>query len=450
MDGAWSRSLAAAVGACEGPAPATDNTVQLGDLVEPARVRRDALVALIDLFEEEHPNQSVNEVEHASAQLARSWVQDKMVGRHPPDTFQANGGWDLLSWVLYNNRGRARLVHAADRRHRRRLGHRDPRVRSWTPCASASRIYAVPLAVHRLNTLFFNPAVFADARRAGADQRRRWTLDDLFAAGRRRCATRASPTPIALGARAVDPVAAAVREHPGRPRPTARSTGASSAGDVDAWTSAEMSAAARRSDHPALVHQRRRRALTWDQAVDLVVGGERRDDDHGRLGQGLRPDQARKDMTSVNLEAMVPTPGTDGTFVFTTDTFGLPIGVAQPERGAGELLRFFGVGGGAGHLQPHQGFDPGAAGSAGSQYAPHRRGRRCVEFQERVSSDHDPPGPRDRDPGAARLHERDHRRAVGLRRLRPRYVGDVRGNVSVVLHALQNRPDVLRASPWQP
>src|SRR4029079_14190019 len=79
---------------------------------------------------------------------------------NPPDTFQANGGWDLMAWVLYND-------HDAGLTQLQQLDPSDWMGQVPPPVLDSVRykgaVYAVPLTIHRVNTFFYNKKVFADA-----------------------------------------------------------------------------------------------------------------------------------------------------------------------------------------------------------------------------------------------------------------------------------------------
>ena len=62
----------------------------------------DAMESLIALFEKMYPNQDVYNGNLQSAAAARTRIREQVIKGFPPETFQANGGWDLLSWVAYN------------------------------------------------------------------------------------------------------------------------------------------------------------------------------------------------------------------------------------------------------------------------------------------------------------------------------------------------------------
>ena len=81
-----------------------------------------------------------------------------------------------------------------------------------------------------------------------------------------------------------------------------------------------------------------RTTLTWNQALDMVLNGEAAMTIMGDWGKGYANAAEIYDEQTFGV---IPMPGTAGTFVFTTDTFGLPIS-ARPVDDTMKLLKLFG------------------------------------------------------------------------------------------------------------
>jgi glucose/mannose transport system substrate-binding protein len=183
---------------------------------------------------------------------------------------------------------------------------------------------------------------------------------------------------------------------------------------------------------------------TWDQALDLVLRGEAAMTIMGDWAKGYVLDQAQKDDLKIDI-GQIPTPGTDGTFVFTTDTFGLPIGARNPE-GARALLSLFASVEGQNTFSLIKGSIP-ARNDAPARSYDSDANNTLSEFR-RVSNDRD-----SLVPATAIIAPPEYMNAInevlsdfaGA----TTHLGDVRGNSSVVLHALENRRDILRDSPWR-
>ena len=78
-------------------------------------------------------------------------------------------------------------------------------------------------------------------------------------------------------------------------------------------------------------------ALTWNEPLDMVLNGDAAMTIMGDWGKGY----ANSKGADAETFGAVPTPGTAGTFVFTTDTFGLTMG-AKNARDTMNLLKLFG------------------------------------------------------------------------------------------------------------
>src|SRR5262245_44333533 len=93
--------IALAVAGCEG-STSTRETVEIIDWWVNAG-EATALGALVEMFETQKPNQRVLNTALGTSGDARKRINERMVARQPPETFQANGGWDLLAWVVTND-----------------------------------------------------------------------------------------------------------------------------------------------------------------------------------------------------------------------------------------------------------------------------------------------------------------------------------------------------------
>jgi glucose/mannose transport system substrate-binding protein len=300
----------------------------------------EAIGALLDHFRKQNPSVKIIDSSVDGSSLARAAVGNRMSAGTPPDTFQANGGWDLMAWVLYNGIN-------ADQTKMREL---DPAMLDLTgnvpqpvldSVSYKGKVYAVPLNIHRLNTFFYNKDVFA---RVGIDPGRLKSLDDMFAAAemvnqyntqQAAADPNAKPiTPIALGFRAT------VGDMATNDNWTlalvffenilvARMGGAAyrdlfvSPKTGDAFTAAMTNAL---GDFRKLVSYAYvnvdAATLTWSQPLDMLLDGEAAMTIMGDWGKGYLKAKDNGNETF----GVIPTPGTAGTFVFTTDTFGLTIG----------------------------------------------------------------------------------------------------------------------------
>jgi glucose/mannose transport system substrate-binding protein len=290
----------------------------------------DALQALIDIYRRCHPGTSVTHGGIRGTDTAKGRLRARMAQGSPPDTFQANGGYDLLRWARGKEAGTAGALESIEflfeDENWRDAFPRD--VLDLVTCDGEA--YAVPLNIHRTNTLFFDPHALA---KAGAPPPR--TLDDLHrvaSALRRKGGTGLSigtRQPWTLSLLAFETILVAVAgpafyrdffEGKRSPRaPELREM----LGELGRLLDVSNADAA---------------SLGWDEAVDRVR--------IGAAGMTITGDWAkgyleRRGCLEGHDFAMTASPGTEGAFVFTMDTFGLPRAAPHRDR-AIDLLRIFG------------------------------------------------------------------------------------------------------------
>jgi glucose/mannose transport system substrate-binding protein len=305
----------------------------------------DALGALLAVYKRSHPrHRSIRHTPLEGPKRVRSELWSRMLHGQPPDTFQMTGGQPLLSWVrrttpregmdpidfLFGSEG---WGHAFPSDVLDLVTHR-------------GRIYAVPLDIHRTNSLFYNKRVFAEnSLRPPTDLD---DLDELAPILRRRGVwplAMGNKEPWALTLLAFEVVLVA---EAGADYYREFFAGRRSADDreilrtltrVDRLLGYANSDAAQRG---------------WDGALDLVLGG--------RAAMSIMGDWAKGYLISRGGRAEVDfgqtaSPGGAGAFVFVTDVFGLPKRASH--RGeAIELLKMFGSKEGQNTFNPIKGSIP--------------------------------------------------------------------------------------------
>jgi glucose/mannose transport system substrate-binding protein len=382
----------------------------------------EALRALRELFESQHPDETIIDAAATGSTNARATLKNRMSVGNPPDTFQANGGWDLLEWVLYNNIDDSDSKMAA-------IDLLDTSVIPGPVLDTVSfhgQVYAVPLNVHRVNTLFFNTQLFKDAGVAAPT-----SLDQLFSVAATFQAR--GITPIALGSNDPWTLPLLLFENLLVARAGAAYYREFFLGHGDALAP-EIETAV--DDLRRLLTYTNANAaqLTWSGAVELVRRGDAAMTIMGDWAKGYLVSRAAVPDIDFGEIAM---PGTDGTFVFTTDTFGLPKGARNPQ-GADHLLRLFGSKQGQDTFNPIKGSIPARSDADTALYDV--MGRRTIaDFL--LAASH----PTSLVPATAILASPDFIGAINT--ALARFAVD--GNTSVVLHTLENWSDVLRSSPWQ-
>jgi glucose/mannose transport system substrate-binding protein len=393
----------------------------------------DAMNQLVTLFHARYPTQKVDNHRIPDPGMARDAIRDLVVGGFPPETFQANGGWDLLSWVAYNNN-----PDDADAK----LDELDAYA-SWAAAVPDlvkktvrfnGKIYAVPLNIHRLNMLFFNRRVFADHGVEPPKWNDELTFDDLFvlcdrlkAAGVQR--------PIALATEQSWPLVLYLFENILVARAGAEGYLQFFSGDpgFDILNSPPLQAALTDLSR-LLAYDPEARTSTWDEAVEEMSNGNAAMTIMGDWAKGYIDGKGG----DVDFGA-IPTPGTAQAFVFTTDTFGLPLG-ARNRDGALKLLELAGSQQGQDEFNVKKGSIPARADATLLLFD--EISQRNISDFYKVAKD-----PTKLVPATSILAPRDYTDPINV--LVADYAGasaERAGNVSVVLYGLMNRSDVLRDS----
>jgi glucose/mannose transport system substrate-binding protein len=319
-----------------------------------SRGESEALRAILGVYDRAHPSAPVVSAAVSGTPLARKHLRSRMTRGRPPDTFQVNGGTDLFSWVgcgavrermepldfLFSSEGWGD-VFPSD---------------VLNLVTHGGRIYAVPVDIHRTNTLFFNRRNLAEHGLAPPT-----TLEDLHHVAH------------GLRARGIVPF---------------------SIGYKDPWTLTMLAfenvmvaiaggeyyrdffCGKRSADDPELLatlHHVARildysnadaASLGWDDAVERVLTG--------RAAMTIMGDWAKGYLTNSGSNfdfGEIPSPGAAGAFVFATDTFGLPKRASQ-RAGAIELLKVFGSKEGQDAFNPLKGSLPARTDADLSRYDP--------------------------------------------------------------------------------
>jgi glucose/mannose transport system substrate-binding protein len=401
-----------------------------------------AMSRLIDIFEGKYRNLTVNHAPYGNSDEARDRIRDRVIAGNPPETFLANGGWGLLSWVAYNN-------HDA---HDSKLEDLD-RYAAWASAMPApvldtvrfdGVIYAVPLNIHRLNVLFFNKHVFADIGVPEPTTETLQTLDDLFIL----CDTvkAKGKAPLALATRDSWPLAHYLFEN----ILVARAGGEYYRNFFrgmqmqDILDSAQLQASIADLSK-LLAYDPDARNRSWDAAADVMRTGGAAMTIMGDWTKGYVDGKAEEEQTPVALGA-IPLPGTADTFVFTTDTFSLPKG-ASNQDGALKLLDLIGSKEGQDEFNLVKGSIPAREDAAINRYDDISKAT--------IAAFHAATLDRARlVPATSVIAPPDY--MMQINELLADFAGtsgkpthaDRAGNASVVLYGLANRADALRNSIW--
>ena len=319
-----------------------------------SRGETEALRALLGVYNRSHPNASFVNAAVSGTPIAREQLRSRMTRGKPPDTFQVNGGTDLFSWVGYGT-------------VRERMEPLDFLFSSegWAAACPpdmlelvthSGRIYAVPVDIHRINTLFYNKGTLASSGLPPPT-----TLAELHeVAGTLRAR---GSVPFRIG-----------YKHPWTLTMLAFENVMVAVAGGDYYR--DFFSGKRDPDDPelyeTLAHVGRildyanadAASLGWDDAVELLRNGTAAMTIMGDWAKGyLRSRRTRFEFGEV------PSPGAQGAFVFATDTFGLPKRAAQ-RSSAIELLKVFGSKEGQDAFNPLKGSIPARTDADLSRYDP--------------------------------------------------------------------------------
>jgi glucose/mannose transport system substrate-binding protein len=342
-------ALVLALGACDGvPGRSADTEVELIDWWT-APGESDAIAALLGYFQQQYPRETPLPMAIDGSTEARNTIAARMNEGDPPDTFQANGGWDLLTWVLRDDfDDRYSLMDYVD----------SDAWANYMPPAVLQTVnfnghcYGVPVDIHRENTLFYNAGVFA---RFGLSPP--LSIDEMFADAAELQAN-GIVAPIALGT-ADGTLPIIFFENLLVSRAGAAYYQSFMGGYEDPF-GPELAAAV--DDLATLLTYANANALSlsWRLAADRVIAGDAAltimgDWDKAYMKQMATPYVPGDDLSGPGpFFGATPMPGTAGTFVFTTDTFGLPKGALNKD-GTKEMLAVFGSNEGQDIFNPTKG-----------------------------------------------------------------------------------------------
>ncbi len=291
----------------------------------------EALDAVLAVHERRHPGGKVINAALKDSATARERLRTRLEDREPPDTFQANLGQDLLRWVLYNG------ADAAESKLEPLIGQavlgRNFRDVFPEPVLAAAgfdgEVYAVPVNIHRTNSLFYNKQVFADLGLAVPTSLEELYLvaDELQAQG---------IVPLAVGAKGNWTLALLFFENLLIAKQGASFYAQYFSGKIDAAADPRMLEVLDESLRLWRYTNEDARQIEWDAAVAMVHDG--------RAAMTVMGDWAKGTLEQLGgvpgkSFGQIPFPGTAGVFVFTADTFPLPKGAPRRK----DALAFLGT-----------------------------------------------------------------------------------------------------------
>jgi glucose/mannose transport system substrate-binding protein len=314
-----------------------------------------AMEKLRVLFNAKHPDHPLTDAKASGSDDARGALQDRMVAGIPPDTFLANGGSDLFHWVIYKgDDSQSKMIPLGLAEIADWKAHM-PDIVLQTVTVSGS-MYAVPLGVHRINNLFYNQQLFAEKNVPPPTES--MTLDDMFALADQLQAAGVTPFATASGPMVSDawPLALLLFENFLVARGGADYYRSFFCGGVSfpaAREAPQMVAAVNDLGRVLSLSYKGQVPYDWKGALGLIRDGAAAMTIMGDWAKGY----FLNNPPPVTYVGEVPLPGTSDTFIFTTDTFGLPKGAHNPD-GAADFLRLIGSVEGEDTFNPVKGSTP--------------------------------------------------------------------------------------------
>ena len=119
----------------------------------------DALNAALAVHKAKYPNVTVVNLADSTATKARQQLELKVLENNLPDTFQTNIGADLLRWVKFNGIDTSESKIEPIQATVSSSGFYDSLV---AKASLDGNFYAVPMNIHRINSLFYSKKVFDD------------------------------------------------------------------------------------------------------------------------------------------------------------------------------------------------------------------------------------------------------------------------------------------------
>ena len=283
----------------------------------------DGLNAMYEVFSQQHSQIEVINatVAGGAGSNAKAVLATRMQSGDPPDSFQVHAGHELLdSWVVADKMEPVTFIFEEN-------GWLDKYPPGVIDILSQDgEIWSVPVNIHRSNVLWYNKQVFADNGLTPPE-----SFDDFFAAAETLDA--AGITPLALGDNGIW-AATHLFETVLLGSMGPELYQGLWTGQTD-WNGSEVAQALDTFSRMMAYVNEDHAALSWDQAAQLVVDGD--------AAMTIMGDWAEGYFKSVGLEpdaefGYVPSPGTSGTFIMLSDSFGLPQGAPHRDNAIAWLI----------------------------------------------------------------------------------------------------------------
>jgi glucose/mannose transport system substrate-binding protein len=277
----------------------------------------EGLAAMFDLYRSLYPSvQLINAtVAGGAGSNAKAVLATRMQGGNPPDSFQVHAGHELIdSWVRAGKMEPITFIFE----NNNWLDRFPPGLINII--SYKGEIYSVPVNIHRSNVLWYNSRILA-----AAHMRPPQNLDELMSVCE--LLSRRGITPLALGDNgiwaAVHLLESVLLGSMGPERYRGLWTGDT------AWDGPEVRLALIRFAGLMRYVNTDHAALSWDAAVQYVIDGKCAMTIMGDWAEGYFK---AKGLTPGRDFGWILSPGTRGSFIMLSDSFGLPRGA--PDRAA--------------------------------------------------------------------------------------------------------------------
>jgi glucose/mannose transport system substrate-binding protein len=274
----------------------------------------DGLNAMFDIYKQQNPGVEVVNatVAGGAGTNAKAVLQTRLQGGQPPDTWQVHAGRETLSYV-------DQLEPLTQFFQEQGLNSVMPEL-LLEQLNIDGEIYTVPVNIHRSNMLWYNPQVFEDNNLEPPK-----TLDEFFTVAE--VLKAAGITPLAVGGKdgfeASHLFESVLLATFGAEDYTNLWTG-----DAAAWADPRVATAIDTMARMLSYANEDRSARSWSEAAQLVLDGT--------AGMTIMGDWAEGYFISKNAApnedfGWAAAPGTEGTFMWLSDSFGLAKGAPHPE-----------------------------------------------------------------------------------------------------------------------
>jgi glucose/mannose transport system substrate-binding protein len=309
---------------------------------------KNALDALIAYHLHSHPNEEIINAAQQGADNAQALLDRRIMDKNYPDMFQLNAGIGLRDWAARTDSDGNKLLASLETLPMAAA------LKSALPPAVLSavsvdgQLYAIPVNVHRNNSLFYNKKIFDQNNLTPPT-----TLDELTQVADALSKAPNKVIPLAVGSREGWTVTMLVFENlmvakNGGQYFLDYFGGKKTADDPGVVATLNDAAALWKYTDPS------GRTLRWDEAVAQV--------ENGQAAMTIMGDWAKGHFESVGQKldvdfGQIPMPGGQDSFVYNPDCFPLMTGGLNPS-GAKDLLATFASIGGEDVFNPLKGSIP--------------------------------------------------------------------------------------------